>query len=271
MSQAASPLTLHVVELLKSRLDGAPSPRMLELALRDLAKWRSQVIANTLAARGDPVLQQGPFAGMHYPVQASEGAAAARILGLYEASLAPVIETIVARDYPLVIDVGCAEGYYAVGLARRMPAARVLARDLDPAARELCAALAEANGVAGRVEVGGAFTHADFALAEAQRTVVVCDIEGEEERLLDPDLAPGLQQADILVECHDCFSPGLSARIAGRFAPSHHVQRIDRAVSDAALPGWMESLSDLDRLLALWEWRAGPTPWLWMTRKAKAV
>jgi hypothetical protein len=26
----------------------------------------------------------------------------------------------------------------------------------------------------------------------------------------------------------------------------------------------MQELSDLDRLLALWEWRSGPTPWLWM-------
>ena len=32
----------------------------------------------------------------------------------------------------------------------------------------------------------------------------------------------------------------------------------------AALPAWMEELPDLDRLIALWEWRSGPTPWLWM-------
>jgi hypothetical protein len=33
------------------------------------------------------------------------------------------------------------------------------------------------------------------------------------------------------------------------------------------LPEWMEGLSDMDRLLALWEWRTGPTPWLWMQRR----
>jgi hypothetical protein len=32
----------------------------------------------------------------------------------------------------------------------------------------------------------------------------------------------------------------------------------------------MDTLSDFDRLIALWEWRIGPTPWLWMTRKGKA-
>ena len=42
---------------------------------------------------------------------------------------------------------------------------------------------------------------------------------------------------------------------------------IGRALDASGLPDWMESLSDLDRLIALWEWRSGPTPWLWMTRK----
>ena len=267
MSEDPSPLTLHMVDRLKRHLSAPPSPRVLEMALRDLAKWRSQLIANTLTARGDRVLPNGPFAGMVYAVAASEGAAAARMLGLYESSLVPVIEGIVARAYPLVIDVGCAEGYYAVGLARRMPGARVLARDMDATARDRCAALARANGVADRVEVGGAFAPADFAIARGQDTVVICDIEGAEEDLLNPAAAPGLLHADILVECHDGFRPGLSDRIAARFAPTHDVRRIGRAVSDAGLPEWMETLSDLDRLLALWEWRAGPTPWLWMTRK----
>ena len=49
-----------------------------------------------------------------------------------------------------------------------------------------------------------------------------------------------------------------------RFAATHRITQIDRKLDDAALPDWMEELSDLDRLLALWEWRGGPTPWLWL-------
>jgi hypothetical protein len=33
-------------------------------------------------------------------------------------------------------------------------------------------------------------------------------------------------------------------------------------------PWWLKDLSHLDQLLAVWEWRAGPTPWLVMTPKA---
>ena len=131
----------------------------------------------------------------------------------------------------------------------------------------LCRALAVANGVADRVEIGGLFHHADFAICSAQPTLILCDIEAAELDLLDPAAAPGLLSADILVECHDSLRPGISQTLTQRFTPSHYVQRIDRALNAEALPDWMEELSDLDRLIALWEWRAGPTPWLWMRHK----
>ncbi len=154
MAEPPSPLTLSVTEAVRRLLDGPPSPDRLQAALRHLAKWRAALLDNTLTQRNGTTVLEGPFKGMAYPVRASEGARAARLLGLYEASLEPVIETIAARPYALVIDIGCAEGYYAVGLARRMPQARVLARDSSDQAQALCRALATANGVADRVQVG---------------------------------------------------------------------------------------------------------------------
>ncbi len=121
MAEAPSPLTLSATETLRRLLDGAPSADRLNAALRHLAKWRSALLDNTLTARDGTGVLDGPFKGMAYPVRAAEGARAARVLGAYEAGLEPVIETIIRRAYATVIDIGCAEGYYAVGLARRMP------------------------------------------------------------------------------------------------------------------------------------------------------
>ncbi len=258
-----SNLTQTATEHLRHIAALEPDPENLRRALRYLAKWRSEVVGNTLRQRSGQWVLSGPFKGMDYGLTATEGAYAARLLGVYEASLAPVIEAIIARAYPLILDIGCAEGYYAVGLARRMPGARVLARDQNPVAQTQCRALAALNGVTARVEVGGRMDHADFAICADQPTVIICDIEGAEADLLDPIAAPGLLRADILVECHDGMQPGLSDRIAARFAATHRVTRIDRQIS-SDLPDWMEEWSDLDRLIALWEWRAGPTPWLWM-------
>jgi hypothetical protein len=258
-----SPLTLTATTLLREIAAREPDMTNLAAALRVLAKWRAEVMANTVLKRSGGTVLSGPFQGMDYSVSASEGSRAARLLGVYEASLAPVIETIIARAYPVVIDVGSAEGYYAVGLARRMPSSRILARDANPKAQALCAELAALNGVQGRVEVGGILTHGDFDLCRIQKTLVLCDIEGAEVDLLDPSVAPGLAHADILVECHDSLHPGLTDLIAARFAPTHSITRLNRVIN-ATLPPWMEELSDLDRLIALWEWRTGPTPWLWM-------
>lgn len=267
MPSSPSALAETVTQTLRALIEGPADDRKLQMALRLLAKWRSQLIDISVERNSGSKVLFGPFKGMDYGVRASEGARAARLIGVYEASLAPVIEEIVRRAYPLVIDIGSAEGYYAVGLARRMPATRVLARDESDAARRLCAELAQRNGVAGRVEIGGRIGHADLGICASQPTLVLCDIEGAEDDLLDPVQAPGLRAADILVEVHEAMKPGLTARLMDRFAPTHRITAIGRHVDDRGLPAWMERLSDLDRLLALWEWRSGPTPWLWMERK----
>lgn len=248
-------------------LGDEPTPQRLNMALRHLAKWRAHVLENLLVERsGDHVLS-GPFKGMAYPVRTSEGSRNPRLVGSYEACLAPVIEEIAAGGYDTVIDVGCAEGYYAVGLALRLPDARVIARDTDPQAQEFCRRLASANGVADRVEVGGEVDAAGLAALVRGRTVIFCDTEGAEEVLLDPDTAPGLRGADIIVEVHEGMKAGRVDLLTRRFAPSHDVQRIERRLDDGGLPGWADGLGDLDRLLLLWEWRSTPTPWLWMRRK----
>jgi hypothetical protein len=204
---APTPLTTAATEGLRRILDGDASPERLNAALRHLAKWRAALLDNTLTARNGDTVLSGPFQGMAYPIRAAEGARAARLLGAYEASLEPVIEEIITRAPPVILDIGCAEGYYAVGLARRLPQSRILARDTSEQAQTLCRALAQANSVQDRVEIGGLWTHADFALCETTKTTVICDIEGAEAELLDPTAAPALTQADILVEVHEGMRP----------------------------------------------------------------
>jgi hypothetical protein len=263
---AETDLTRAVWADLAQRLAAEPSAAGLQAALRQLAKWRARLIGNTLAARMGTTVPAGPFAGMAFPGPAAEGGYPPRLLGAYEATLHPVIETIIARPYARLIDIGSAEGYYAVGFARRMPATEIWARDSSATARTLCAALALANSLAHRIRIGGEITHADLAICTTAPTVVICDIEGAEDALLDPAAAPGLLAADILVEAHDLINPGLSDRIAARFAATHRITRLDRRIDVDALPALTAQWSDLDRLLALWEWRGGDTPWLWLDR-----
>ena len=65
------------------------------------------------------------------------------------------INVVVERRYDALINIGAAEGCYAVGLARLMPGTEVVACDYDASAQAVCRELTEKNGVADRVVVSG--------------------------------------------------------------------------------------------------------------------
>ena len=268
MSAASPPARTRspVETMLRDRLAAREALTNADLAwmLRLLAKWRSQMIAGTIVARDGPIVQSGPFAGLVLGPHATEGGHAPRLLGCYEHELHAEIERLAARGFHTVLNIGCAEGYYAIGLARRMPGARVFAHDANPGAQALCRRLAEDNGVADRVAIGGLFRGEDFARFAEADTLLVLDIEGGEDTLLDPAAWPALRRMTVLVECHEMPGADMAGRIAERFASSHRIRRIGHALAAPELPPWLAGLDHLDRLLATWEWRSIPTPWLVM-------
>jgi SAM-dependent methyltransferase len=240
--------------------------RDLESVLRLLAKWRSQALAQTYVAQHGRRIRSGLFEGMEYAVEAAEGSLCARLFGTYESCLHPHLLQMHQEGLDCVVDVGCAEGFYAVGLARRFPELTVYAYDIDPFAREACAKLADVNGVADRVIIGELFQAEDFQAFAGRRVLVMVDAEGAELEVLRPDVAPALSDMKLIVETHDVWRPGALAEITRRFMPTHSIVRVDRSatLAEAELPDWLRDLSELDQMIAQWEWRHRSTPWLVM-------
>lgn len=267
-------MTLHA-QIRQQLLDNLMQPQpegavQLNNALRLLSKWRSVLIQNTLLQQQGAVVLDGPLKGMDFMSQSAEGCHIAKLLGCYEQPLLPYIEQAIVDSYPLLLNIGCAEGYYAVGMARRMPQTRVLAFDLNPKAQEVCAELAVKNGVSGRVTVGALFRPEDFAKYAGERALVLCDIEGAERDLLDPAAAPALAGMDLIVEAHEGLIPGITKLLIDRFSATHDTTVVEdngqRQLPRA--PAWFNNLAHLDQLLAVWEWRSEPTPWLVMKARA---
>ena len=261
----------HVLGLLAQGLNDnqVPSDQRLYSALRLLAKYRSQLLANTLIKTDGLEVQAGPFKGMTYVGQVAEGCYVPKLLGCYEQELHPILNRLPDMGLEAVINVGCAEGYYAIGLARMLPKAEIHAHDIDQKAVELCQKLAWENGVANRVTIGGEFTVDDFAAFKDKETLVVCDIEGGEEALLDPERAPALKTCHILVELHEVLDSGLPDRVLGAFEKTHKIERIGHTGRDMGPYTSLEKFEHLDQLLAVWEWRTGPTPWAFLTPKRR--
>jgi hypothetical protein len=219
-------------------------------------------------------VHSGPFAGMRY-VDLSVGSCfIPKLLGTYERELAPKIEWICEKQPGLVVDLGAAEGYYAIGLALRIPQARVVAFELDATGQTALRAMAQLNGVVDRLSVRGRCEPQDLsaALAGESSPVVVCDVEGDEEKLLDLTRVEGLRNAAVLVETHEFVRRGVTDELYGRFAPSHAIERIGQEPRSRAEFPWrtlgtrLLPVSYLD--WAVSEWRPEPMSWLWMTPKA---
>jgi hypothetical protein len=179
--------------------------------------------AQRLLAGGDPVVQAGPFAGLAYPPDrlADIGAPIRKLLGVYEQEIAWVFERSIARSVSTFVDVGCADGYYAVGMAYASPATTTFAYDISSSARELCAETAIASAVTGRVRIGKRFSIDALPSLPARGALLLCDIEGGEVELLDERMAAALAMTIAVVEVHEDSHPGASDQLRQAFARTH--------------------------------------------------
>ena len=177
----------------------------------------------------DLMVRHGVFQGMKYPqVKSVCSALFPKLLGSYERELQPVLERICEQGYRDIVNVGCAEGYYAVGLARRIPDARVHAFDINPEAIALCREMAKLNRVDERVNTG-AFCDAGVlqGIPFAGKALIVCDCEGYEKKLFTTETVKFLAAHDVLVEVHDGVDITISTYIQSLFEPTHQIERIE--------------------------------------------
>lgn len=248
----------------------APSlPPVLDLT-HALWEYADQLSARWSNQHGTNVCS-GPFEGMQYHDFKVEPRCLPRILGTYEAELHEILQQLPNRGYEKLLNIGCSSGYYAVGLARLIPGIRVNGYDIEGEACHAALALARINGVADRVFIEQkVFEPAHFSAAADGATLVIMDIEGAEDDLLNEQAIAGLLHSDILLEIHECYVPGLTHKLSNRFQASHDVQIVERRNFNLQLPEQMRKWSDFDRSLAVCEFRAGPTPWLWARAKTRS-
>lgn len=233
---------------------------------------RQEQMAQRLYACCEGRVLSGPFKGLVYSKSACGSMLGPKLLGSYECELAGVIDSLKSRTYAVAVDVGAAEGYYAVGLLRHCPAwPRLIAFESEEHGRAAMAEMQRANGVdARRLEVRGRCEAEGLreALAATGHTLLICDIEGGEKELLDPAGIPALRHCDILVEVHDFIDLGISATLLARFGASHTIERLrsrERTRRDVTtVPGF----ADEELVLLASERRPCTMEWFWMQARA---
>lgn len=213
-------------------------------------------------------VRSGPFAGMNL-----EGACSPlgpKVLGTYEMELWTLIESIARSRVQHVVNVGAADGFYAVGFLRHLPTARATAFEMLSSHHDHAETLARANGVRDRLAIHGTCDRSSLssALNRDERTLVIMDVEGAERDLLDVASASGLRYAQILVEVHDFVDPTISRLLRDRFQATHDLtvyRSRQRTVDDLPpVPG--VGVQALLRLAD--EGRPSQMEWFWLVPHA---
>lgn len=209
----------------------------------------------------------GPLAGMAYLPISFGSALLPKITGTYEKELHPHLEKLKGECFDVLVDVGSAEGYYAIGLTRLLRPQATHCYDTNTDAHGALLKLAEINGVTTPLKMNGLCTPANLEalLAGAKHPLVFMDCEGGEFSLLDPARVPALARATLFVETHYARVSGRHEPLEKRFETTHQVEKVvmlPRSPEDAPAGG---KFSERERMLMVDERRRDLEHWLVMT------
>ncbi|MCR9254414.1 MAG: hypothetical protein NXI20_28630 [bacterium] len=247
-----------------------------------IPRYNSKTIARTFMQQFNKVVA-GPFKGLKYTDESIGSKLYPKILGTYEQELHSTVQEIVESKYEKVINVGAAEGYYAIGFASVMPKISVTAFETSSSGQKLIKSLAELNGVTSRLEIKGECTPKNMQEFLTAKSCIVMDVEGAEKLLLNPQNCKPLLKADILVEVHEHLVSGIQSQLRSWFNRTHEIQEIQsrkRSSSDFKFDlhlTWDQRFVNsitfgnfnrkiINRLIN--EYRKAPVKWFFMRQKS---
>jgi hypothetical protein len=183
----------------------------------------SQFLGFQIQARANQQIQSGPFQGMQYLEHSYWNLYYPKLLGTYEQELSAHIEQMILQEPPLIINVGAGEGYFAVGIARRLPNSQVVAFEATASERDRLARMCALNGVEGQVCIRATCEPQLLgqAMSQSLSPYVICDVEGYEDQLLRPEQLTNVEGATFLVEVHEFTKPSLRQELLARFQKTH--------------------------------------------------
>ena len=216
-------------------------------------------------------VQSGPFIGLKYPDLKSFGSVIfPKLLGCYEKELHPIIDKIKKLEVDVVYDIGAAEGYYAIGMAKIFPNAIIKAIDTSDLALKLCSNLIQLNNIS-NIQLLNSISTDELKADSAKRLLIISDCEGYELDFflgIDPWV---LKNAVLLIETHDHINYKLSKKLKDHFAATHQIQSIF-SIDDIKKMGYPELdkfylLSQEEKSYIISERRGYQQEWIYLTPK----
>lgn len=204
---------MHIAEKILRELFVSPAVQVnRRLMSRAMDRYHNGTVAH------------GPFKGLILPRQSwwGEKDRAAMLLGLYEKEVLDLIADL-APSYTSFVNIGAADGYYAVGAVKAGLFPEAIAYELSAHGQQVIAANATNNGVRDKIHIRGAAADGFWKASGAPvsgESLVLMDVEGAEFDILTPDFFAHFNRSTIIVELHP-------------FLVSNGPRRLEQIIADA--------------------------------------
>lgn len=248
--------------------------RTVDAIIRDRRKQLSLLLYQEF----NGIVRYGPFSGMHISDDSWWAVRdfGAMLLGIYEKEVLDHLSNM-PETHSVFIDIGAADGYYAMGLLRSGRYCKAICYEASEKGRLAIAKNAAMNQVADKVEIHGAADNS-FCLEllgtsiDLSTCVLLCDIEGGEFEIFRSEVLSSFQGSYLIIETHDRFFENgdeLMSRLIGEASQYFKVSVLRTGSRDFSPYRETWHLTDTDRWLIASEGRSYMMSWLLLSPKRK--
>ena len=190
------------------------------------------------------------------------------LLGLYETEVLSALKEVSAKRKTL-IDLGAADGYFAVGCLYSKMFEKVYAFELFEKSQKNMRYNSELNKVSDQLQIfGKAVNELPLQLlnngVDFSQSVIICDIEGGEFELFSDEVLGAFKNAVIIIEIHDWHEDGVNRfqSLQDRASKYFNITKLTTRSRDLSIFPELKNLNDDDRWLVCLEGRHYLMTWL---------
>lgn len=257
--EVASTLKSEAINLLLIR-----NKALSDVSVQSRRLFLSKKINSELEGR----VKYGLFKGLRLENVTSWGGfeRGAMLLGLYEQELLQSLMQVPKR-YKTFINIGAADGYYAIGVLVAGLFERSICYEMSESGQSLIRLNASLNGVADRIILRGVAQqdfHHELSQADADESVLLVDIEGGEFDLFSDGIPEKFRRSVIFVEIHEKWmSDGLGKleMLENSVQSYFRITVLTTSARDLSQYKELDNMNDTDRWLLCSEGRPYRMRW----------
>mgnify|MGYP001164133022 FL=1 len=244
--------------------------KKLELRIDNIVEKKRKSLAKKISNIYNNTVQQGPFKGMQINDDQfwGEGDKSSKILGIYEKEIQDLMVEIQEENkYSTFIDIGGADGYFAVGSLVNDLFNECHVFEVSKKGRNSLKSNASKNNLNEGIKIHGKATREELLkIKNLKNSLILCDIEGGEYELFEEKLVSEIHPSNIIIEIHNDNKFSLE-KFRKIFSDLYVLNKIFQKPRSIRQFKELEKFNDNNRSLIISEGRSYVQEWWHVTPK----